>query len=517
MGLADNANAIAVVLRLRDETEDGISSAEKRVAKLGQRLQKAGAIATAALSAPLAVMGKSAIDAASDTEESLNKVNVVFGESASVIRDFSAGAAKNLGLSRQSALDAAGTFGNLFTTMGLGQKPAADMSTSLLTLAADLGSFNNLDPTEVLEKLRSGLVGQSEPLRALGVNLTEATVQAKAMELGLADANGELSEAAKVQARYALILEQTKTAQGDFARTSDGLANSTRTAKATFADLSAELGKELLPIAIEVVSGLKGLLSGFSTLSPEIKTAIVVIGGIAFAFGPVVTVIGTVLTLLPLLGTALTVLTGPIGLIVAGVALLALAWVNNWGDIQGKTKAVFDVLGPIFSTIGDALGLLWQGAQAMAPLFIAAFESLKGPISGAIQFLLAPIHTLIGAVRGALDLLGKLKDVAGGVLGAAGGVLSGAGNLLGGFRLPDFHQGGIVPGPIGAPQVIVAHGGEEIRTPAQQAATSGGVVVTGNTFVIREEGDIRRVAQELHELGRLESRRRGLSAEPMPT
>ena len=102
------------------------------------------------------------------------------------------------------------------------------MSTGLVQLAADLASFNNLNPEEVFLKLQSGIVGEVEPMRALGVNLSAAAVNAKALQMGLVNANGELTEQAKIMARYALIMEQTGNAQGDFARTSDGLANSTR-------------------------------------------------------------------------------------------------------------------------------------------------------------------------------------------------------------------------------------------------------------------------------------------------
>ena len=98
---------------------------------------------------------------------------------------------------------------------------------------------------DALEKLRSGLVGEAEPLRVLGVNINEATTKAKAFELGLVGANGVVSEAAKVQARYALILEQTVTAQGDFARTADGVANTQRTLTAEWENAQVVIGQAL--------------------------------------------------------------------------------------------------------------------------------------------------------------------------------------------------------------------------------------------------------------------------------
>jgi len=99
----------------------------------------------------------------------LNKVEVVFGENAAAIKQWSKDAAEAFGMSRQKALEAAGTFGNLFRALGLGTPQASDMSKKLVQLAADLASFNNANPEEVLLALRSGLVGEAEPLRKFGV------------------------------------------------------------------------------------------------------------------------------------------------------------------------------------------------------------------------------------------------------------------------------------------------------------------------------------------------------------
>src|SRR3990170_1967529 len=187
------------------------------------------------------------IGAASDMNETLSKSKVIFGDSAKTVEGFGDTAAKSMGISKQAAIEAAATFGNLFVGLDLGQQKAADMSKGIVTLAGDLASFNNLDPTVVLEKLRSGLAGEAEPLRSVGVFLSETKVKAKAAELGLAGAHGELTEVAKVLARYQLIMEETTTAQGDFARTADGAANSQRILNAELEDSKAKLGDKLLP------------------------------------------------------------------------------------------------------------------------------------------------------------------------------------------------------------------------------------------------------------------------------
>jgi hypothetical protein len=211
------------------------------------------------------------IDASRDMTETLSKSKVVFGVAARDIERFGDSAATSMGLSKRSAIEAAATFGNFFTGLGQGERQAADMSKRLVGLAGDLASFNNMDPTETLDKLRAGLAGEAEPLRRVGVFLNEAKVRAKAMELGLSDAHGELSEGAKVLARYHIILDETKTAQGDFARTSMNLANQQRTAAALLADQQAELGKQWEPQALQFTKLQVDVVRGLSDIDDAVR------------------------------------------------------------------------------------------------------------------------------------------------------------------------------------------------------------------------------------------------------
>lgn len=215
--------------------------------------------------APLAALGggaaivagfRSAIEGASDLSESTSKVNVVFGEASASVLAFADDAAKGLGQSEAQALEATGTFGNLLRSVGLAEDDAAKFSTTMVTLASDLASFNNTSATEALDALRSGLVGETEPLKRFGVNMNEAALKAKALELGLSDGKAVLDSNAKAQAAYAVIMEQTSLAQGDFARTSGGLANQSKILGAQWTELTTTAGKELLPAVTGFVSFL---------------------------------------------------------------------------------------------------------------------------------------------------------------------------------------------------------------------------------------------------------------------
>ena len=190
-----------------------------------------------------------AVEAASGLEEAGSKVDVVFGDMTDDVRAWSRDSATAFGQSQRSALEAAGTYGNLLQAFGVARPAAAEMSKTLVELAADLASFNNTGVDEALDALRSGLSGETEPLKRYGVALNDARLKEEALRMGLIEtASGTLPIAVKAQAAYALILKDTALAQGDFARTSDGLANQQRILAAETENMAAEIGQELIPL-----------------------------------------------------------------------------------------------------------------------------------------------------------------------------------------------------------------------------------------------------------------------------
>jgi hypothetical protein len=218
-------------------------------------LQKAALPAAAAIGSIAAVI-KPAIDAASDFQESTSKVNVVFGRASKSIKDFAATAATSLGQSKQSVLDAAGVFGTFGKAAGLAGDDLALFTTDFVTLSTDLASFNNTTPEEAITAIGAALRGESEPLRRYGVLLNDAVLRQEALTLGIYDGKGALTAQQKVLAAQAAIYKQTNDAQGDFVRTSDGLANSQRTLGAVLKNVQIELGTKLLPAIQEFSNSL---------------------------------------------------------------------------------------------------------------------------------------------------------------------------------------------------------------------------------------------------------------------
>jgi hypothetical protein len=208
------------------------------------------AVAGAADTAATAVIGfaTDSISKASDLNETMSKAEVIFGDNAKAVEDWAGTMDKAAGQSKTAALDAASGFAGLFKTVGLGIDQSTEMSKNLTQLGSDLASFFNTDVNEALDALKSGLNGEAEPLRKFNVFLSDTAITAKLAQMGIKKVDGQFTEAQKATARYKLILEQTGDAQGDFARTGDGLANSSRTLAAEMDNLQAEVGQELLPV-----------------------------------------------------------------------------------------------------------------------------------------------------------------------------------------------------------------------------------------------------------------------------
>lgn len=262
---------VNIILKANDQTKGVLGN-------LGSKLGGIGKIALGVAAAGLGAFTIAAVKgvgAASDLSETINKSNVIFGDAAWAVQNFAMDAANGLGQSQQAALDAAATFGIFGKAAGLTGQDLADFSTGFTGLASDLASFNNTSPEDAVLAIGAALRGESEPLRRYGVLLDDASMRQKALELGIISTTKEaLTPQQKVLAAQALIYEQTADAQGDFARTSEGLANSQRIVQAQLANLSATFGQIFLPIVEKFFAFLStSILPALNNLSMAFQDA----------------------------------------------------------------------------------------------------------------------------------------------------------------------------------------------------------------------------------------------------
>lgn len=223
--------------------------------------------AIAAVGAGLAKFAVDSIAAASNLEESMNAVNKVFGESADVINNFGQVSANAVGLSTREFNQLATVTGSMLTNLGFNAKAAGQETITLTQRAADMASVFNTDVGTALEAINSALKGEANPIEQFGVKLNDAAVRARAVELGLAATTAEVDANAKATATLSLIYEQTSKTQGDFASTSNDLANSQRRAAAAMENAQARFGKAVTPALANLIDrfseGVERLAAAF--------------------------------------------------------------------------------------------------------------------------------------------------------------------------------------------------------------------------------------------------------------
>jgi hypothetical protein len=229
---------------------------------------------------------KRTIDAASRLEQAVGATATVFGQASSAVDVFAKNAAKGFGISESAARELTSQIGALLQNMGLTADEAASASVELAKLGADLAAAFGGNPEEAVEALGSALRGEMDPVERFGIRLNEATVKAKAFELGLYSGKGALDDNAKAQATLAAITEQTANVQGQFAREAQTAAGQTAIAKAEAEDAAASLGANFLPIYTKVVEIVGALASAFGSLPGPVQTAVVALLGITVLAGP---------------------------------------------------------------------------------------------------------------------------------------------------------------------------------------------------------------------------------------
>lgn len=339
------------------EAEGELDKFRGHVDNASKKMMAAGAAMTAGVTLPILGMAKSLADSASDMNETLSKNIAVFGDWSLDVEQWADKAAESIGMSRKAAIDAADSFGLMFKNAGKTNSDAMDMSFAFAQLSADLASFYNASTDEAAQALGAGLRGESEPLRRFGVFLDDATLRAEALKMGLIKTTKEaLTPQQKILASYNVIMAQTKTAQGDFARTSEGAANQQRILAARIENLKTELGQKLLPIFSKIIETLQKAVSWFSTLSEDKKKMIMVALGLVAALGPLLFIIGA-------LTKAMVLLTSPIGLVVVGIALLAAGLIYAYKNWDWFKTAVDAVARFIVQKVVPALKEMWEWFQ----------------------------------------------------------------------------------------------------------------------------------------------------------
>lgn len=266
--------------KVQQQTQKATNAVQKQTEKIKSAFGKIGkAVALAFSVTAIISFGKSCIELGSDLAEVQNVVDVTFGDMSETVNRFARDALEEFGLSETSAKQYTSTLGAMLKSMGFVTKAAADMSMEMTGLAADMASFYNLDTEVAFEKIRSGISGETEPLKQLGINLSVANLEAYALSQGMTKAYSSMSQQEQALLRYNYLLSVTADAQGDFARTSDGWANQVRVLTERFNALKAAIGQGLIAVLTPVIRVLNNLLAKILTVTDAFSNMIAKITG----------------------------------------------------------------------------------------------------------------------------------------------------------------------------------------------------------------------------------------------
>lgn len=371
----------------------------ERMQKVADRLSSIGQTLTMGVTAPIALAGASAISMASDMEESMNKVDVAFKDSSKQVKEFAKTSLKQFGVSQSAALDTAALFGDMGTSMGLTTSEAATMASQLTGLSGDLSSFKNIQQDVAKTALAGIFTGETESLKQLGIVMTQTNLELFAMEQGITKSMKEMTEAEKVNLRYAFVMSKTANAQGDFARTSDGFANQMRILQGTTQEVVTEIGNGLLPIATKLVNKATELVSSFRNLTTEQKKYALEATAAAAALGPLLFAVGKIVSIWPQVVTGVNAMSAAFSRLnksLGGIAGKVLIFVSAIAGIAVVGKSIYDTYEPIRKWFNE----LWD---SMTKRVKDAAEAMIGALSPVLSVLGVETDELLKQVTDAWD------------------------------------------------------------------------------------------------------------------
>ncbi len=207
----------------------GVKNIQSGLTRITGSLGKlAAAVGVAFGVAALVQFGKQAVDLASDLTEVQNVVETAFGSMTNQVDQWAKSSIKRFGMSELAAKRTASTYMAMNAGMGLTGQSAADMAMRVAERTADVASFYNMAQEEADTMLKSIWTGETETLKRIGVVMTQTNLEAFALANGIGKTVSQMTQAEQVQLRYAYVMEQTRLASGDFAKTQDSWANQTR-------------------------------------------------------------------------------------------------------------------------------------------------------------------------------------------------------------------------------------------------------------------------------------------------
>ena len=381
-----------------------------KVARIGSTFQTIGGAISIGITAPVMAAGTAAYNMAADFEDALGATDQIFKSSAEEVKKWAGNLETYFGISKKEALEYSNLMGSMLINIGgLTEEQAAKQGAKLIELAGDLTAMYGGRTQDAVRALTGALKGNNTMLDNYGLAVNDALIKTRALEMGLVKQGQEMSLAAKQAATLSLIYEQTSAAQGQAAREANGASGSLRALRTEITNLTTELGAALLPIITPLISRLKDMVAGFREMSPGMQQTIVKVAAVVAALGPLMVALGSVMKLAPLVGTAFTAMTGPIGIAVAAVAGAAALIIKNWDSI--KAYFTTGAGSKLWKSISEAANQLWQRLStifgAIRDFVIGVWDRIGNNVTALVQ---NAFNIVLSVVDGVMRHLSGLFD-----------------------------------------------------------------------------------------------------------
>ena len=395
--------------------QNTLQNVDQRINKFGKNMSSVGKSLTLGLTLPIVgLIGKSVM-LASDLVESSNVVNETFKGSANEVTNWAGTLNKSFGIVKLEAMQYSGAMGAMLVSSGLSTKASKDMAMGLVELTGDMSSFYNLGHEEMWTKIRSGISGETEPLKALGINMSVANLEAYALSQGINKSWKSMTQAEQVTLRYNYLMKTTSSAQGDFSRTSGGFANQLKILQGQLTNVGTSIGTILLPYFNSGIKIVNNLVKQFEGLSKANQKIVIVVGIVMAVIPPLLVIFGTLISSVVAIIGALTAVSLPVVAVVGGIGAL-IAIVTSFILKTYSLKEIINKLKIIISSFSEKLMILKPIIMELVKTGLSNFNIVMKQVFEVMKVAIPVIQRLINEgfekLKIVISLVSKIiKDV----------------------------------------------------------------------------------------------------------
>jgi len=386
--------------------DKAINQMQTKMDIASRKMMVMGTKATIGLTAPIVGMSVLAVKEAATMEGAMSKFNVVFRGGTEEMLDWVEAYRKDFPLAKSAIVSFSAGLQDLLVPMGMDRSAAADMTKEWMHLAGALAAFNDVPIEDALNAIRSGIAGESEPLKRFGVVASEANIKQEALSLGLMKAGDEMTAQVKQQALLSLAYRMSSDAVNGLEEQKGSLLWQTQELKATFQDFMGDIGNTMLPTIKKLVGSIQKWANQFKGLNVEQKKLIVIVGGVLAAIGPLLITLGLIAKAAGFVAAAFGVIFSVVGLVVIAIIGFVALLVNLYNTNEEFRTQVDEIWSSIKLNITSIIESIVKHAKKFWAKFgndiIAIWTLIKKYFIDKLILLFDNVNLVIGLIAALL-------------------------------------------------------------------------------------------------------------------